>query len=66
MLIDRPDLHLGFDRLGAYLNALTTLGTDNQIIAASPNAAIASAVQGARVISLGGASAHSIVPPPPG
>jgi hypothetical protein len=63
VLIDRPDLHLGFDRLGAYLNALTTIGTDNQIIAASPNAAIASAVAGARVISLGAAGAHSIAPP---
>lgn len=63
VLIDRPDLHVGFDRLGAYLNALTTLGTDNQIIAASPNAAIASAVAGSRVISLGATSAHSIAPP---
>ncbi len=65
VLIDRPDLHLGFDRLGAYLDALTTLGADNQLIVASPNAAIGSAVHGARIISLGGASARSIVPPPP-
>lgn len=63
VLIDRPDLHVGFDRLGAFLDALTTLGQDNQLIVASPNAAIAGAIAGSRVISMGGAGARSIAPP---
>ncbi len=65
VLVDRPDLHVGFDRLGAFLNALATLGEDNQMIVASPNAAIAGAVAGARVIAMGGAGARSIAPPAP-
>lgn len=52
LLIDRPDLHVGADRLGPYLTALGTLGSDNQIFAASPNPGIANAVEGAKVITL--------------
>lgn len=52
VLIDRPDMHIGFDRLAPWLAALSTLGSDNQIIAASPNPAIANGVEGAKVITL--------------
>jgi hypothetical protein len=56
VFLDRPELHVSADRLGAWVQSLASLGVDNQWFVATSEARLGAAVDRSQHISLGPSS----------